>query len=93
MYQLFTVSSAQNSRVEICESMRQITIGTEGVLVSMGLHILHNDGSADSNGVTAGVVFEGLVLQVALKIFGCIVGSPKEVSATNLCCVAVWVGE
>lgn len=74
---------AQTRNVDI-ESTKKLMYGMEGVLVCMGTHVVHDDGSADGKEVMSVIVVDGLVFNVALQRARCIVCWNAERTATNL---------
>lgn len=80
------------SRSEVMfESKRKVIGCIKGVQVRIGLHVLHIDGCADCNEVTASVMMARRLVHFAMQTAGIIIFRPTAQSATNLGCFHVHV--
>lgn len=67
------VTCVHTSCVDTCNCTKQVISGVQGVRVHMGVHLVHNDWSANSkNGISIRVV-EGVALIIALQNANCII--------------------
>lgn len=64
-----------------------------GCQIRIGIHLIHNDGCADSDEVKVVAMVERLDVPVARRSAGCITCSPTERNTTNFGFNSVFVDE